>query len=541
MLPLQFFSQNLHFAISLTAALVFFAMFWLYLDAWSTRKAYKELLKWLGCLLLSIAYLVTGIVIDASVNQLIFGSWTIGAVLFLKTAGYALLIYGQVIDPLQSAPHTTGIQPKEDSPQTNKGLPAAFVGVGMTLKVLPAIGAIITAYLYWRRATKGLERHLKPVAIGFGLIALSHLLEISSIARSSTDPVIYRLVDDYGLLWWLEHLLLLAGTLVLGRWVWRYLVKRIFSQVFMVFTAMTVAMLLITTISFSFLLVRSVQSDTLNNLESAANTLKYAIDGKKLETMSHAEVIAQNKEVTQAVVNKDHDSLVQLTSEYLKTKKLSSLIITSSAGQVLLRAEDPSRWGDSLSDDPLIQRAANGLSTSSVTGREEVLSPLLYFYSSVPIKNTDGQIVGVILSGLVADTAFVDGIKQATGVDVSVYSGDIRSTTTLTAPDGKSRLIGIKEYNGEVRDQVIEKGEVFKGIISLQNQSYLAVYAPLQNHSSVTQGMLLVARPHTYILETASRSLQLTFLITSVMIFASIIPVYLIAKHITNQVSRRAD
>lgn len=535
MLPLQFFGQNLHFAINLFTALVFFAMFWLYLDAWSVRKAAKELYKWTGCLLLSFGFLISGSVIDGLADQHVLGDKAIMLILILQLAGYAALIYGQLIDPLQEVPHTTGIQPKSSAKQSKKA-PLLFSTAGAIQFLIP-IGAAFTAYLYWRRATVGLERHLKPVAIGFGLTALSHLVSVAGIAQSSTNPVIYRLVAPYGWLWWLAHTLLLAGALVLAGWVWRYLVKRIFSQLFMIFTSMAVAIFLVTAIGFSFLLGNSVQTDTLNSLEKANNSLTYAIDSKKLETLAHSEVIANNPDVARAVSNKDHDELVKLTSGYLESKKLSSMLITTSAGQVLLRAEDPNRWGDSVSEDPLIQRAANGLTTSSAVGQQDVLVPLIYFYSSVPIKNTSGKVVGVVRSGLIADTAFVDGIKQATGVDASIYSGDIRSATTLVAPDGKSRLIGVKENNKQVSSQVIGQGEVFKGLTSLQNESYLAVYAPLKSHTEKTEGMLLISIPHASILETAGKSLQLTFLMATLMVLLSVLPIYFIAKHLTNQVS----
>lgn len=535
MLPLQFLGQNLHFAIHLFMALVFFAMFWLYLDAWSVRKAAKELYKWAGCLLLSLGFLVSGSVIDWQVDQHVFGENAILVIIILQIAGYAALVYGQLIDPLQEVPKTIGIQPKKVT-KRNKEAPA-IIGSAGTFNYLLPVGAGIVAYLYWRRATKGLERHLKPVAVGFGFIALSHLVSITSMAQSSTDPFVYRLVAPYGWLWWIARLLLLAGALVLARWVWRYLVKRIFSQLFMIFTTMAVTIFMVTAVGFSFLLGSSVQTDTLNNLEKANSSLAYAIDSKKTETLAHSEVIARNPAVATAVSNKDHDELVRLTSGYLENKKLSSMLITTSAGQVLLRAEDPSRWGDSVSEDPLIKRAASGLTTSSATSQQDVFVPLVYFYSSVPIKNTNGQVVGVVQAGLIADTAFVDGIKQATGLDASIYSGTIRSATTLVSQDGKHRLIGVRENNEQITTQVIGQGAVYKGLTSLQNETYLAVYAPLKDHTGRTEGMLLISLPHTTILETAGKSLQMTFLMAIVMILFSVLPVYFIARHITSQVS----
>lgn len=550
MLPLQFFSQNLHFGISLFTSLVFFAMFWLYLDAWNGRKELKELLKWLGCLFLSLAFLVSGTAVEGAIlNRALLGGWTSLVSSVLQVIGYVALIYGQIIDPLQAVPKTEGIQldvaksirqRSASHPPTQEVKPAhkaVFVTASSGFNLIVPVGAAITAYLYWRRATVGLERHLKQVAIGFALIALSSFVGLSSLEQTSSNPLIYKLVASYGWLWWFEHIILAAGAIVLAHWVWQYLVKRIFSQVFMIFTTMAVAIFLATTISFSFLLVRSVQEDTLNSLENAANSLKYAIDGKKLETVSSAEVIAQNQIVAPAVVTKNHDSLARFVGGYLESKKLSSLIITTAAGQVLLRAEDPSRWGDSVSDDQLVRRAASGLTSSSVVGREDVLSPLLYFRSSVPIKDTNGQVVGTVTAGVIADTAFVDGIKRATGMDSSIYSHNVLSATTLVGPDGRSRLTGIKENNSAIENNVLKDGKTFKGVISLLNQPYLAVYAPLNDVDNTVAGMLFVGRPHAYILETAGRSIQITFVVAALLIIISIVPAYFVARRIAQQVS----
>jgi len=48
MLLTQFFAQNLHFVVCLFAALAFFAVFWLLIDAWSLHREWKEFFKALG-------------------------------------------------------------------------------------------------------------------------------------------------------------------------------------------------------------------------------------------------------------------------------------------------------------------------------------------------------------------------------------------------------------------------------------------------------------------------------------------------------------
>lgn len=113
MLPTQFFGQNLHFAISLFAALVFFAVFWLYFDAWVSKnpKPGKDVYKWLGFLLVSLSFVIHATVIEESdLGRSIFGDTSEVFSTLLRLAGYLGIIIGHIVDPLQKKPVTKGIE-----------------------------------------------------------------------------------------------------------------------------------------------------------------------------------------------------------------------------------------------------------------------------------------------------------------------------------------------------------------------------------------------------------------------------------------------
>ncbi|HXH27157.1 MAG TPA: cache domain-containing protein [Candidatus Acidoferrum sp.] len=540
MLPLQFFGQNIHFAISLFTALVFFAAFWLYFDAWTAKRELKELVKWAGFLLVALAYVVHATVIEQSVlGQSLLGDISENIAMILRIIGFVGIIVGQLIDPLQEKPKLTGLSADQfnTGELSQKNLPAfGFASLGFASYWLPPIGALAISALYWRRATTGLERHLKPVAVAFGLLFISEGLSLASLWRTTDNPIISSLVAAFGPFWITEHVFLLAGALVLGSWVWRYLTRRFLSQLFMIFTAVTLAIFLLTTVSFTFLLVNNVQDASLNNLGTAASVLNYALGSKESETLANTEAVAESPDIISAVMSKNHKALVNLTDTFLHDKKQSSLVITSDTGQVLLRAENPDRFGDSLSSDTLIRRALIGQSNSSVSTQDGVLAPLIYIKSATPIRDTTThQIVGSAVVGLVIDNAFVDGIKHATGLDSAVYAGATRSATTFVAPDGLSRLIGVTESSDAVHDQVLKRGQTFKGSLSIQNRQYLAVYAPLKDIDNTVVGMLFIGQPQATILQAAGKSIELTFLVTALLLVIAIIPAYLISRYLARQ------
>jgi len=245
--------------------------------------------------------------------------------------------------------------------------------------------------------------------------------------------------------------------------------------------------------------------------------------------------VAKSSDIVSAVMAKDNKALVNLTTSFLHDKKQSSLVITTADGQVLLRAEDPTRYGDSLSSDTLIRRALIGESSSSIGTQSGVLAPKVYVKSTTPIRDSANTIVGTVTVSIGVDNAFVDGIKHSTGLDSAVFAANVRSATTFVAPDGVSRLIGVKDTNASVKDTVLKKGKTFSGSVSVLNRQYLAVYAPLKDIDNTTVGMLFIGSPQASILKDAGHSVQLTFVVTAILLLLSIVPAFLISKYIASQ------
>lgn len=546
----SFLGQNIHFIISLFAALVFFAVFWLHFDAWLTKRKLVDILEWAGFLLLSLSLVIIATVTEQSVLGASSLSGKLQTVsIILRILGFVSIICSQILNPLQIKPVLKGLEKDEFVSDTkvkskhkvknNAIFPVATLGTtgfSNILNALTPVGAIAVAALYWRRATTGLERHLKPVALAFVFLFVYELLSLTSLWQDTTNPTIAKLVASFGWLWFVDQALLLVGSIILGRWVWRYLVERFVSQLFMIFTTVTLAIFLVTTVSFTYLLVNNVQKDTLNNLETAANVLNYAINNKKSESLANTEVVAENPAVASAIAAKDHNALTNLTSSFLADKKQTGLIITNEFGEVLLRAEDPNNWGDSISSDTLLQRAMIGQYVTSVNSKSGVLAPVIYIRSAAPIYNSAHQIIGAAVGSLQIDNTFVDGVKRSTGLDSSVYADNILSATTFLAPDGVSRSIGTKETSNKVQATVIKNGQNLKGTAEVINRQYSSVYIPLKDVDNTVVGMLFIGQPEDNILKTASRSIELTFVISVVLLIASILPAYFIARSIAKQV-----
>lgn len=526
MLPIQFFGQNIHFALNLFVSLVAFATFWLYFDSWLEKKRFKEVFKWLGFLLVAVSFLIHATTIEQTVlGKSLFGDFSELTSNILRVIGYLAIIIAQLTEPLQKAPEAPGIK-------SSKAY-LAFLPLINLFFILP-FGSLLIAFLYYRRSTVGLERHLRSIAIAFFFLSVADSLSAAALLRNSTNLNISTATAAFGPVWIVEHIFLLVATLILGRWVWSYLLRRFQSQLFMIFTTSVLVIFLIISVSFTFLLVDNIQKETLASLETSAKVLNYSLDSKKSEIGLVAEVFSENKEIVAATAKGDHDKLLELVSSSLKNKKVSSIVITDESSEVLLRAEDPEKWGDSLSSDTVVKKTLLGKATSNLITKDGVLAPIVSIQASQPLLS-GSKVVGAVIVNLAISNNFLDNIKSSTGLDSAIFAGNTRSATTIVAPNGKDRFVGVKEENPDVKNQVLSKGTSFKGSLQVLNRPFLAVYQPLKNINNEVVGMSFTGEPQVLILKDSGKSIELTFLIAAVLLLLSIGPSYLISRYISKQ------
>jgi hypothetical protein len=540
MLPIEFILTDAHFAIAMLAALACFAICWLYLDAWLGDKSWKDGLKWVGYGVLAIGFGVTALEVEpAFLGRTLFGDIGLVAVV-LRAIGYVILVAGLALDPLQPVPEVKplemGHRPEPAAPAPPTLPMAAAIGWGaLALRSVLPVLAGMALLLYWRRAKAGLEWHLRPVAVAFVWFVVFELLDLAVLARDTVDPRLAGVVAPFGPIWIGAHVVLAIAAIVLGRWGWRYLVKQLQTQMFIILTTACLAIFLVTTVSFTFLLMSRVQDQTFSALDTTAKVLVGTIEAQRSGVTSDAEAVAKDTGVVAAVAARDHSRLLSLTSNFLVSKRRSTLAITNVSGQVMLRAEDPAAWGDSMSSDSLVSRALVGKSTSGLMAAEGLLGPRLIMQATVPIQSEAGLIVGTVGVGFALDDAFVDGLKQTTGLAASIYTETSRTATTLLAADGSSRSVGVIESNKAIADKVLKRGESWQGSVKTAGRSYLAVYLPLRNADGAPVGMLFIGTPQILLLQAAGRSIELTFVIAVLLLLIAIVPVHFISRSLARQ------
>lgn len=532
----QFLLINFHFTLHVVAGLVFFMVCWLYFDAWFEHRALKNTCKVLGFLFLAVSFFFQAISIDSPilVNPFLSVNMVDSMTSLFRLAGYFSVALGFILDPLPIVPKTKGLV--MDDMKVAVPFSLKSIVLAPWVFVLLPIGAGLVGFLHLRRATKGLENHLKVIGWGINIIALSELCGLFLRASDIQNVFYFNLLRPFGLVWNLEHILLLLGILLVGSWVFHYLLKRLQSQIFIIYSCSIFIIFAIITVTFTWLLLRSIETEALKQLETDVKVLRYAVESKESETISDASALAKSPQLG-ALLSKDNTKEMEILAEaYLLSKNLTSVSILNEEGVVSAKGEDKEHVGVSLSGDDLVKQGLAGKEAGSVLSRGGVLASDVSIGAVSPIYLKD-KVIGIVLIERKLDNAFVDGVKSATGLEVSIYGGNKLSATTLVAQDKISRANGIIEESEMVKKKVLDGGEFYQTTSSILNTQYLATYMPIQNDKDSTIGMFFVGRPEITILASAARSMQVTFIVANLLLIFSIIPSYLIARYISRQMA----
>ena len=119
----------------------------------------------------------------------------------------------------------------------------------------------------------------------------------------------------------------------------------------------------------------------------------------------------------------------------------------------------------------------------------------------------EGKVVGTVGIGIsLASEAYVDRLKKETGLEATIFKGDIRAMTTLIR-DGK-RLIGTKLQNTAVSEAVLQRGETVSGELQLLGRPYSVVYWPILNMAGKPVGMWFTGQPLDTVVQARREALR---------------------------------
>lgn len=571
-----FWTQNIHYILEVFVGFLMITAGWIYLDGWLIQRYTRTLVRSVSFFLLTFWSLFHAVPNGvAGVNQIID---VVRFTNILGLLGFGGLLLSLITDPVPVKPGEKPIRffsklwegmagftlfhgsikellpdiptiPIPDMPsiRIDFGRLLAWISpiLGMLAVTLatPEVWMLIMSglitYLLWLHYNRGVQREWKYKYLGFLILTVA--LGLSSLAstwQDTTNVLFARLFSPFHAVWIMEHVAKFLGAIFLGAWAWGFIRFRIFPQILSSIIAVAFLIFMVTAVIYTGFLLQRTQASIISGLETNVKMLDFALTKVKESAVLAARITASNPNVQEALKQGNRDALHANLNALMFENGTDFMLAINTGGEVVMRAEDKERFGESIAEDPVVWRALDGKAIVTSYAEHGVHLPVVSIRAASPIVDTsqtgEPEIIGAIVTGFLVDTAFVDGIKKITNLEVTVFANEVSTATTFNMPDSGIRLLGTKETDERILDQVLKKGHAYTGAALVLNEPFLASYIPLKDIQNTTIGMLFTGKSQGSILSLISETIQLTFTVSIILMILSILPLWWLARFISH-------
>ncbi len=222
---------------------------------------------------------------------------------------------------------------------------------------------------------------------------------------------------------------------------------------------------------------------------SGVEGLHNLLEESKNDMKAKAVMLAANPDVARAVEARDTAQVLAIMEKILKEAPIDSVSISDNQGVVIARVHEPSKKGDSIAKQKNVSEALKGNVTSAIEPGPVIK---ISARAGVPVRNAQGQIVGVITTSVsLSKNETVDYAKKLFKVDTTLFLGDVRESTTIML-DGK-RQVGTK-LDPKIADIVLKQGKQFDGEATIFNTAYMTSYEPIVGPAGKPIGVLFAGK-----------------------------------------------
>ncbi|MFC1633177.1 cache domain-containing protein [Patescibacteria group bacterium] len=332
-----------------------------------------------------------------------------------------------------------------------------------------------------------------------------------------------RFTFEFGLPWQLAVLFTILGFVFLFLWAWTFIKVRPRLRTYVVFLAIAVAVSSLGALIFTLLVFGIVEKNNLQLMEQGARTEKLIMEERSDVALLLSQTIAKEPDLVTSLT----EALKNGTESELRTVNTDSIRIYDSTGKIIKSPYEPRDIGRDFSPDPLVKLVLDeGRVVKSFGNVQGVLSPVMTTRAFFPLIS-GSKVTGAVEVGYSFDNAFVDFSKEQTGLDVTMYTGAVRSATTIKTLDGVSRWAGSEETNKNVIETVLVQGERYSTITDRLGIRYYSAYEPVRDVNGAIIGMVSVGVPTQVLLEDSRQQLLTAFLIAiGVSLAAAVVGYY---------------
>ncbi|TSC82939.1 MAG: hypothetical protein G01um101419_427 [Parcubacteria group bacterium Gr01-1014_19] len=234
--------------------------------------------------------------------------------------------------------------------------------------------------------------------------------------------------------------------------------------------------------------------------------------------LAQARRLANNDSILQAIADKDHAGLIDITIQEHKTTGVSDIIVSDSDGRVISRTIQPTTYGDYI-----YERTAWGRKIAAgeeIASFEETPAISLLLVAGVPVPQENSFSPGGIFVGYRADDAYAINFQKnylPVGARVAIYNqkGSIFGTNLDSQLDRDALSLYLQDRMS--RGELLSVGHDWQKNVKLNGVPYNFQNLPLLNSDGRFIGGFLLLMP----LRTFPVSIMISAFFTTIFLFAS--------------------
>lgn len=262
------------------------------------------------------------------------------------------------------------------------------------------------------------------------------------------------------------------------------------STKIMLFVSCVIVIFMIT-VSVSMILIinSALGKNIVDEVKSKSVVLAQNVENMKSRALTASEWFTVSPRLINSLKRGDRVSALQLCTVAMKSLGFDYMMITDNAGKVFIRVHDPERFGDSVRNQPDVQKALKGEKSTGVeTGEIEKMAII----AATPLIEGNSIIGSVSLGFVLSNNGFPDEQKRLLDCDVTVFLKDERVATSLVQ-NGK-RLTGTRMEHPVIIDTVLKRGGNYYGDATILGRLYHTAYIPLKDVNNNIAGMLFMGK-----------------------------------------------
>ncbi|HHX11319.1 MAG TPA: methyl-accepting chemotaxis protein, partial [Clostridiales bacterium] len=270
--------------------------------------------------------------------------------------------------------------------------------------------------------------------------------------------------------------------------------------------------------------VINILNGTIDNFKEYEEKAKY-----------NASILSNMGELKQYIAEEDNlkasQFLVQLASEI----GLDLIVIVDQNKKLLSRTDQPSRYGDDLSDDYMVKSGLAGYrAIDTKSGEDKII-----IQSVAPIKSdvvaTGIETLGVIITQYNIGQGFMNDIKKTNEVEVMLYIND-QIMSTLIEEDSSD--FADMEESLRLEDEMID---TINNTLTpqfekkkIQGIEYSIASTAIVNNRNIPVGIISIAAPMEEVVQAKAYTTQRLMLICALGVFFGISSGIFISKNIVD-------